>query len=60
MPSNSLEHVPKIKKKYWYGHDLLEVISNRIKLRFNWIRTSNFDLKTFDTAVTLKYNHDHY
>ena len=32
---------------------------NSTKFQFNWIRTLNFQLKLFDTAVTLKSNQGH-
>ena len=44
------------KTKSWDIHDLLDIISNCTQLQLNRIRTYNFQLKLFDTAVTLKYN----
>ena len=55
----SLEYVQKKKrkeKKRRYIHDLLDVINNCTKFQVNWIRTSNFQFKLLNTAVTLKYN----
>ena len=46
-------------QKQWYIYNLLDVINNLIKFQLNRIRTSNFQLKLFDTAVTLKYNQGH-
>ena len=39
-------------------YDLLDVNKNQTKFKLNQIRTLNFQLKLFDTAVTLKYNRD--
>ena len=36
-------------------HYLLDLMKNPTKFQLNWIRTQSFQLKLFDTAVTLKY-----
>ena len=41
-----------------YTLDLPDIINDRTKFKLSWIRTLNFQLKLFDTAVTLKYNRD--
>ena len=46
-------------QKYWYIHDLLDVTNNRTKFKLNQTRKYNFQLKVFDTAVTLKHNQGH-
>ena len=56
-PSNMCKK--KEKKKKCNVHDLLDVIKNHTKFKLNQIRTQNFQLKLFDTAVTLKYNQGH-
>ena len=43
----------------WYIHDLLEVLNNPTKFKLNRIRTYNFQLQLFDTAVTLKSSQGH-
>ena len=47
MPIISLEHA--LKK-----NNLLYAINNRTEFQFNRLRTYDFQLKLFDTAVTLK------
>ena len=53
----SLEHV---HTKKWYIHDLLYVFNNHTLFKLNRIRTLKFQFKSFDTAVTLKYNQGHW
>ena len=50
-----LEHA-KIKK-IGYTHDLLDVTNKHTKFQLTWIRAQNFQLKLFDTDVTLIYGH---
>ena len=52
-------HDSRKKKKEEYIHDLLHIISNCTKFQLNPIRTQNFQLKLFDSAVTMKYNQGH-
>ena len=37
-------------------HDLLDVINDCTTFQLNQLKTQDFQLKPFDTAVTLKYN----
>ena len=48
------------KTKQWHIHGLLDVVNNPTKFQLNQIGTYNFQLKLFDTAVTLKYNQGHW
>ena len=41
-------------------YDLLDVNKNQTKFKLNQIRTLNFQLELFDTAVTLKYIQGHW
>ena len=47
-------------EKYWYIHYLLDLLNDPTKFKHSWIRTQNFHLKLFDTAVTLKYGQGHW
>ena len=40
-------------------HILLNLFNNPTKFQFTWIGTQNFQLKPFNTAVTLKYGQGH-
>ena len=42
-------------EKLWDINSLLDFLNNSTKLQLNWQRKQNFQLKLFDTAVTLKY-----
>ena len=48
MPINSHNYY------YYHIHDLFDIINNDTKSKVDRIRTQNFQLKLFDTAVTLK------
>ena len=47
----SLDHMQKIKNSQWYIHDLLDIINNRTKNQLNEIRTTNLQLKLFDSIL---------
>ena len=46
-------------KKRSYIHNLLDVLNDPMKIKGNEISTLNFQLKLFDTAVTLKHGQGH-
>ena len=47
-------------KKKWYIHGLPDMLNNPIKFQLNCMRTWEFQLKLFDTPVTLKYEQGHW
>ena len=52
---NYLSWTCEKNQKQW-PHDLLDIIDNHTKFQLNQIRTQDFQLRLFDTAVTLKCN----
>ena len=61
MPVVSHEYVQTSKKEEEEEggggiYDLVDIIQNHAKFKLNRIRITNFHLKLFDTAETLKYS----
>ena len=46
-------------EKLRYIHDILDILNKPTEFQLDQIRTSTFQLKLFDTAVTLKYGQGH-
>ena len=47
------------RQKRRHIHNLLDVLNDPMKIRLNRIITQRFQLKLFDTPVTLKYGQGH-
>ena len=48
------------QQKKWYIHALHNLLNNPKKFQLNYMRTSHFQLKLFDTPVTLEYGQGHW